>query len=94
MIGTSACGTTKKANGVPKRVSIPTKYSHVEDYYKYGVRDGKATQLYNSENIYLLYDKKTYSVEEYLYYGRDILGGLGRSGELYDLETEKNVSIW
>ena len=42
-------------------------------------------QLYNSANVYLLFNKETYEVSEYIYYKRNVLGGLGSHVELYDL---------
>ena len=88
MIGTSGCSSVDE-NGVPKRSNIPGKYSKVEDYYKYAVKDGKVEKLYNGKNVYLLYDKENYDVEEYLYRNKLSLGGFIQELELYDLETEE-----
>ena len=88
MIGTSGCSSVDE-NGVPKRSNIPGKYSKVEDYYKYAVKDGKAEKLYNGKNVYLLYNKENYDVEEYLYRSKLSLGGFIQELELYDLETEE-----
>lgn len=75
----------KDENGIPKYVSIPSEYSDVDDYYKYVIQDGKTVKLYNSQNIYLLFDKETYEVTEYIYYNR-IIGC-----ELYDLSSENMI---
>ena len=88
MIGAAGCSSVDE-NGVPKRSDIPAKYSKVEDYYKYAVKDGKAEKLYNGKNVYLLYDKENYDVEEYLYRSKSSLGGFIQDLELYDLETEE-----
>lgn len=68
------------------------KYSNIEDYYKYVVRDGEAVKLYNSYYIYLFINKETYEVGEYIFRG-DIDGYLDRftEAELYDLPTEKMI---
>lgn len=52
------------------------------------MKNGEPVKLYNSSNVYLLFNKETYEVSEYIYYKMDVLGGLGRSVELYDLSTE------
>lgn len=88
MIGTAGCASNKDENGVPKHVSISSEYSNVDDYYKYVMQNGEAVKLYNSANVYLLFNKETYEVSEYIYYRRNILGGLGTHVELYDLPNE------
>lgn len=88
MIGTAGCASNKDENGVPKHVSISSEYSNVDDYYKYVMQKGEAVKLYNSANVYLLFNKETYEVSEYIYYRRNILGGLGSHVELYDLPNE------
>lgn len=60
MLGTAGCSIS--TTGEPERVSISKEYSNVEDYYKYVVKNGEAIKLYNSQNVYLLYDKETYEV--------------------------------
>lgn len=88
MLGTAGCTSNKDENGVPKHVSISSEYSNVDDYYKYVMQNGEAVKLYNSANVYLLFNKETYEVSEYIYYRRNILGGLGSHVELYDLPNE------
>lgn len=84
IIGTVGCADNK--NKEPNRTSIPQEYSRIENYYKYVMKDGKAVKVYYSENIYLLYDKNTYEVKEYIFKnGVTWFGG----GELYDLDTEE-----
>ena len=91
MIGTAGCTSNKDENGVPKHVSISSEYSNVDDYYKYVMQNGEAVKLYNSANVYLLFNKETYEVSEYIYYRRNILGGLGSHVELYDLPNENMI---
>ncbi len=91
MLGTAGCTSNKDENGVPKHVSISSEYSNVDDYYKYVMQNGEAVKLYNSANVYLLFNKETYDVSEYIYYRRNILGGLGRHVELYDLPNENMI---
>lgn len=93
MLGTAGCASNKDEgnkdeNGVPKLFSISTKYSNVDEYYKYVIQNGQAVKLYNSANVYLLFNKETYEVSEYIYYKRNILGGLGTYVELYNLPNE------
>lgn len=83
MLGTSCCTNNKDENKVPKRVSIPSEYYHIDEYYKYAIQDGEALKFYKSQNIYLLYNKETYEVKEYIY-NEDFW-----SIELYDLESEE-----
>ena len=87
MLGTAGCTSSKNENGgEPNRVSISQEHSNVEDYYKYAMQNGKAVKLYNSQNVYLLYNKETYEVNEYIFQNQVTwLGG----AELYDLETEE-----
>ena len=42
-------------------------------------------------NNTLLFNKESYEVSEYIYYRRNILGGLGSHVELYDLQNEDMV---
>ena len=58
MLGTAGCTSSKNENGgEPSRVSVSQEHSNVEDYYKYAMQNGKAVKLYNSQNVYLLYNK-------------------------------------
>ena len=91
MIGTAGCTSNKDEKGVPKNVPISSEYSNVDDYYKYVMQNGEAVKLYNSANVYLLFNKETYEVSEYIYYIRNILGGLGSHVELYDLPNENMI---
>lgn len=88
MLGTAGCASNKDENEVPKHVPISSEYSNVDDCYKYVMQNGEAVKLYNSTNVYLLFNKETYEVSEYIYYRRNILGGLGSHVELYDLPNE------
>ena len=91
MLGTAGCASNKDENGIPKHVSISSEYSNVDNYYKYIIQDDEPVKLYNSANVYLLFNKETYEVSEYIYYERDVLGGLGRHIELYDLSNENMI---
>lgn len=86
MLGTAGCTSSKNENGEPSRVSISQEHSNIEDYYKYVMQNGKAVKLYNSQNVYLLYNKETYEVNEYIFQNQVTWFG---GGELYDLETEE-----
>lgn len=86
MLGTVGCTSNKDENGVPTHDSISSEYSNVDDYYKYVMQSGEAVKLYNSANVYLLFDKETYEVSEYIY--RDHVTCFG-GVELYDLESEE-----
>jgi len=92
MIGTTGCSTNNNdVNGVPKRVSISSVYSNVNNYYKYVIQNGEAVKVYNSQNVYLLFNKETYEETEYICYQKIILFGLGVYCELYDLQTETMI---
>ena len=65
MLGTAGCTSNKDENGVPKHVSISSEYSNVDDYYKYVMQNGEAVKLYNSANVYLLFNKETYEVSDF-----------------------------
>lgn len=93
MLGTAGCTSNKDENGVPKHVTISSEYSNVDDYYKYVMQNGEAVKLYNSANVYLLFNKETYEVSEYIFYKKNILGGLGCHVELYDLQNE-NIIVY
>lgn len=86
MLGTAECTSSKNENGKPSRVSISQEHSNVEDYYKYVMQNGEAVKLYNSQNVYLLYNKETYEVNEYIFQNQVTCFG---GAELYDLETEE-----
>ena len=86
MIGTAGCASSKNENGEPSRVSISQEHYNIEDYYKYVIQNKNAVELYNSYNVYLLYNKETYEVNEYIYDDDfTFFGGV----VLYDLETEE-----
>lgn len=87
MLGTAGCSIS--TTGEPERVSISKEYSNVEDYYKYVVKNGEAIKLYNSQNVYLLYDKETYEVSEYIFKSQVTWFG---GAELYDLESEEMLA--
>lgn len=91
IFGTAGCTSNKDENRVPKRVTITSEYSNVDDYYKYVMQNGEAVKLYNSANVYLLFNKETYEVSEYIFYKKNILGGLGCHVELYDLPNENMI---
>lgn len=93
ILGTAGCTSNKDENGVPKHVTISSEYSNVDDYYKYVMQNGEAVKLYNSANVYLLFNKETYEVSEYIFYKKNILGGLGCHVELYDLQNE-NIIVY
>lgn len=86
MLVATRCTSNKNENGEPSRVSISQSYSNIEDYYKYVMQNGKAVKLYNSQNVYLLYNKETYEVNEYILQKPVTWFG---GGKLYDLETEE-----
>lgn len=86
MFGTTGCANKDKE---PSRSTIPSEYSHPEEFYKYAVVDGQAIKLYDSSSIYLLYDKETYEVDEYLFKNQFTFLGDEYGGELYDLENEE-----
>ena len=88
MLGITGCANNKNEDEIPKLVSIPSEYSNVDNYYKYVIQNNEAIKLYNSQNLYLLFNKDTYEISEYIYYKNNILGGLGSHVELYDLSNE------
>jgi len=90
LFGTTGCSDNQNVKE-EQSVVIPIEYSNVEDYYKYAIKNGEAVKLYNSQNVYLLYDKETYDVTEYLYHKKPVLLGYSRV-ELYDLLTEQMIA--
>ena len=88
IFGTTGCNNNnnKNENGVPSRIPISEEHYNIEEYYKYVMQDGEAEKQYNSQNIYLLFNKETYDVKEYIFTNDvTIFGG----AELYDLVTEE-----
>ena len=59
----SGCGSD---DVIPEITPVPERYSNIEDYYEFPIQDGEAVQYYNSDNVYLLYDKESYNVTEYI----------------------------
>ena len=60
----SGCGSD---DVIPEITPVLERYSNIEDYYEFSIQDGEAVQYYNSDNVYLLYDKESYNVTEYIY---------------------------
>ena len=87
MLGTTGCSSKKDGNDIPKISPISIEYSNVENYYKNAIRDGKATKLYKSKNTFLLFDKNTYDVKEYIF--DTVLYNLGC--QIYELKSEKLI---
>lgn len=86
VVTASGCASNVDENGVPKCFPLPEEYSRVENYYKYVIENGEATKLYNSKNVYILFDKENYDTSEYIFNEPvTFLGG----GEIYDLESEE-----
>lgn len=86
VIGTAGCSSSKNKDEEPSRVTISQKYNNFENYYKYVIQNGESKKVYNSQNVYLLFNKETYEVKEYIFKSHvTFLGG----AELYDLETEE-----
>lgn len=86
LLVTTGCTSKKTKIDEPIRINISSKYSNVEDFYKYVIKNGEAVKLYNSQYVYLLYNKETYDVTKYIYKSPvTILGG----AELYNLESEE-----
>ena len=79
----TSSGCSKNDNGVPHLSPIDEDYYEFEEYYKYTVINNEARKSYKAENIFLLYDKDTYEVNEYIYVDRML------ATQLYDLETEE-----
>lgn len=78
-------------NTLPDTRSIPSQYSNVENYYKYKIKNDEAIKYYNSNNVYILFDRKTYEISEFIYADSEVctLGFVTTSIELYDLTTEQ-----
>lgn len=93
-VGTAGYSVDKIVDGIPTPVPIFSKYSNVESYYKYVIQNGKAEKLYNSSNVYLLFNKETYEVTEYIFSSKKVLGGLGTRVELYDLLSENMLAYF
>ena len=89
MFGTVGCTDSKSENKEPSRIAISQEYYNIEDYYKYAMQNEKAVKLYNSKNVYLLYNKETYEVNEYIFQNQVTWFG---GAELYDLETEEMLA--
>jgi len=89
MLGTAGCTSSKNENGEPSRMTISKEYSNIEDYYKYVMQNGEPVKQYSSENVFLLYDRETYEVKEYIYKNKVTWFG---GAELYDLVTEEMLA--
>lgn len=100
IIETVSCGTNAETNTEiveeepiqPKLDEIPEEYSRVNNYYKYVIKNDEPVKVYNSKNTFLLYDKETYNVHEYLYSNTPYLANTLYTTELYDLSTEEMLA--
>ena len=66
MVGTSGCKNVDD-NGIPVVKSIPKTYNSFNKYVQDIVRDFEAHKICKTENVYLLYNKETYEVKEYIF---------------------------
>lgn len=85
---------TVVVNELSESRAIPKQYSNVENYYKYRTKDNEDIKYYNSNNVYLLFDKDNYEVSEFIYADNYVytLGFQTTSIELYDLTTEEMIA--
>lgn len=86
---TTGCISSENENKEPKRISIDKEYSSIEENYKYIDENGNEIKVYNSQNVYLLFDYETYEVKEYIF--KSPTSWIGGS-ELYDLVTEEMLA--
>lgn len=87
MLSSTGCS---KTDG--QRQAIPAELSHIEDYSKYIISNEIAIKVYDSEYLYVLFDKETYEAKEYVYDTQFSLLGKNYGGELYDLSTEELIA--
>lgn len=92
LLSASGCEVSDEKT-LPSREPISSSYSNFDSYCYYVMRNGEPVKLYKSENVYLLYDKDTYEVSEFVYSGQLLLGGLLTYVELYDLESGEMLSL-
>ncbi len=87
LIGSTGCGKNVEAKDSEAILDIvPEKYYNFDEYCKYIIRNDEPVKVYNSENVSLFYDKKTYDVSEYI---DNYTSSFFPVYELYDLITEK-----
>ena len=91
-LGTTGCGNVQKNVDGIAVVEIPSDYSHPEKFYKYVVQGSEAIKKYDSNNVYLYFDKETYEVKEFLFAYRFSFLGDGYGGEFYELPSEELVA--
>ena len=87
MLSSAGCtNNNNNENEVPSRVSISSDLNNFDEFSKFIMQNGEPIKVYNSQNVYLCYDKETYEVTEYIYNAPiSYFGG----GEIYDLQTEE-----
>ena len=85
MFVSSGCTTGKKdKKSVPDSVAIGHPISR---YCIDGVEEGKVTRFYNTNNVYLLFNKETYDVTELLYASTPNGFIWNDEQEVYELES-------
>ena len=90
MVGTSGCKNVDE-NGVPVIKSIPKTYNSFNKYVEDIVRDFEVHKICKTENVYLLYDKETFEVKEYIFNNIFELFSKKYGIELYDIDSEELI---
>ena len=91
ILSSIGCQKKKKHYTPPQITSITESYSQIKKYYKYIKQDNKTVKAYESKYVYLLYNKETIEVKEYIYNNKSSFAG---GFELYDLKTETLLSYY
>ena len=55
------------STGAPARQKVSSIFSRVNDCCYYYIEDQTAIKMFNTDNVYLMYDKETYEVKEVLH---------------------------
>ena len=87
--GCSSNGNT----GAPTRQQVSSIFSRANECSYYYIEDQSAIKMFNTDNVYLMYDKETYAVKEILHSSAVTKNGVNL-GEVLYLPNDEIISVY
>ena len=76
------------STGAPARQQVSSVFSRINESCYYQIEGQQAVKMFNTDNVYLMYDKYTYEVTEVLHSSAYTKNGVKLGEILYDFDGE------